>query len=187
MNLKDFIFTIPNVLPADEYYELLDYCEETNDFIRTEKPCPEEEINTIRQNGKRYTIELHSGRIHDLVRKAFIYGLNESLPKYDYMLPNIFHTVSGYWLLKYDEGDYLTCHNDFDAEAGSLTMSFNINDDYDGGELVFWKNYSIPTQKNCVHVFPSCFLYPHEVTKVTKGSRYAAITWFGKEHGARSI
>ena len=188
MNLKDFIITIPNVLPADEYYELLDYCEETSDFQRQEKSPPHGEINTGDQYGMRYDIKLDSGRIHDLVRKAFIFGMNEAVPHYDYFLPpNFFHTTSGYWLLKYKEGDFLTCHNDFQAEAGSITMSFNINDDYEGGELAFWKDYAIPTQKNCVHVFPSSFLYPHEVYPITRGIRYSAITWFGYEQGSRNI
>ena len=62
MNLKDFIITVPNVLPADEYYELLDYCEETSDFQRQEKSPPHGEINTGDQYGMRYDIKLDSGR-----------------------------------------------------------------------------------------------------------------------------
>ena len=26
-------------------------------------------------------------------------------------------------------------------------------------------------------LFPSCFMYPHEVTEVTKGERYSFISW----------
>lgn len=188
MNLKDYIITIPNVLPADEYYEILDYCEGTTDFQRQEKSPPNGEVNTGDQYGKRFDIKLDFGRIHDLIRKSFLFGLKESLPHYDYLIPpNFYRVTSGYWLLKYIEGDFLSCHTDFQAESGSLTMSYCINDNYEGGELVFWKNYKIPNQKNCLHIFPSCFLYPHEVLPITKGIRYSAITWFGHERAARDI
>jgi len=180
LNLKDFIITIPNVLPADEYFEILDHCEQTSDFTRKEKHNNDE--NTLNQNGSRYDIELTPGRIYDLIRKAFLFGLDEVYPYYDYLIPKEFyHYCSGYWLLKYIEGDYLSCHNDFDAESGSLTMSYLINDDYEGGELQFWKEYKIPNQKNSLHIFPSCLLYPHEVLPITNGIRYSAITWFGAQ------
>lgn len=195
-NLKDYIISIPNVLPADEYYELLDYCEETDDFQRQSVVPPNGlrpgKVNkygedTFHQRGERFDIKLENGRIHDLVRKAFLFGLNESLKQYDYLIPKMYNFVSGYWLLKYSEGDFLTMHTDFQAEAGSITMSYNINDNYEGGELMFWGDYIIPNQKNTIHAFPSCFLYPHEVIPIKKGDRYSAITWFGYETGDRSI
>ena len=49
-----------------------------------------------------------------------------------------------------------------------VTVSYTINDDYEGGEVVFWKNHTINKQANSVHVYPSNFLYPHEVNPVTK-------------------
>lgn len=186
MNLKDFIFTLDNVLSADEYYEILDYCEETNDFNRSEVSY--NTVDTLRQRGSRYDINLNQGRIHDLIRKSFLYGLNKILPKYSYFLPpDIYKKVSGYWLLKYGEGDFLSMHNDFQADAGSLTMTYNINDNYEGGDLVFWENYAVETKKNTLHIFPSCFLYPHEITPIIKGIRYSAITWFGYGKGSRDI
>jgi hypothetical protein len=195
-SLKDYILTIPNVLPADEYYEVLDYCEQTNDFQRQSVVPPNGlrpgKVNkygedTFHQRGERFDIKLHDGRIHDLIRKSFIFGLNESLKQYDYLIPKMYNLVSGYWLLKYSEGDFLTMHTDFQAEAGSITMTYNINENYKGGELVFWDEYVLPNQKNTIHAFPSCFLYPHEIKPIQQGNRYAAITWFGYETGDRPI
>ena len=152
----------------------------TSDFQRQEKSPPHGEINTGDQYGMRYDIKLDEGRIHDLVRKAFIFGMNEAVPQYDYFLPpNFFHTTSGYWLLKYQEGDFLTCHNDFQAEAGSITMSFNINDDYEGGEFSFFnRELKFKPKRGSVLMFPSNFMYPHEIIPVTQGVRYSIITWF---------
>ena len=41
----------------------------------------------------------------------------------------------------------------------------------------------INKQANSVHVYPSNFLYPHEVNPVTKGERYSIIVWFAYQKG----
>lgn len=192
-DLRDYIITIPNILPADEYYELLDFCELTSDFQRQTTMPPnglrpgrvsKYGEDTFHPIGERFDIKLEDGRYYDLVKKAFTFGLSKSLNYYDYLIPKVYTTVSGFWLLKYCEGDFLSMHSDFQAESGSITMTYNINDNYEGGELVFWDEYAIPNEKNTIHAFPSCFLYPHEIKPVTKGTRYAAITWFGYERGS---
>ena len=33
-------------------------------------------------------------------------------------------------------------------------------------------------KKGSVLMFPSNFMYPHEILEVTKGTRYSIITWF---------
>ena len=35
----------------------------------------------------------------------------------------------------------------------------------------------IDTKKGDLVIFPSSFLYPHEICKVTKGSRYSYVSW----------
>ena len=51
-----------------------------------------------------------------------------------------------------------------------------LNDDYDGGELMFYdKKYEL--KKGKIIIFPSTFLYPHKVTKITKGERYSFVVW----------
>jgi hypothetical protein len=182
MNLKNYIVTISNILPKEEYEELIYYCKTTDDFIRSSVKSDIE--STAHQNGSRCSVNLsHThNRIRDLLCKSFFEALDKSKNVYGYLLPDNYYTkVSGYSLLKYEKDDYLSKHSDFDAESGSLTMSYNINDDYVGGELAFWGDYIIPTEKNSMHVFPSCFLYPHEIKPVIEGNRYSAITWFGYE------
>ena len=61
-------------------------------------------------------------------------------------------------------------------------MYFFLNDDYEGGKLLFKfpgeiLEYKINKQKNSVLVWPSNFLYPHSVTPVTKGERYSVVSW----------
>ncbi|MBM4058547.1 MAG: 2OG-Fe(II) oxygenase [Planctomycetes bacterium] len=70
-------------------------------------------------------------------------------------------------------------HTLFDGEAKGipvLTILMNLNDGYEGGGLVVCdREYAM--KKGDVILFPSCFLYPHEVLEVTAGMRFSAVSW----------
>ena len=51
-----------------------------------------------------------------------------------------------------------------------------LSDDYEGGEFVVAEKIYSP-QKGAGIIFPSNFLYPHEVKPVIKGTRWSALTW----------
>jgi len=60
----------------------------------------------------------------------------------------------------------------------ALSCSILLNNDFEGGELGFWDNtFKIKPTKGSVVVFPSNFMYPHQVSKITKGTRYVIVTW----------
>ena len=57
-----------------------------------------------------------------------------------------------------------------------------LNNDYQGGRLVFNNpnfndEYKIETKPGRLIVWPSNFLFPHMVEKVTKGTRYSIVGW----------
>ncbi|MGB0910195.1 MAG: 2OG-Fe(II) oxygenase [Nitrospirales bacterium] len=52
-----------------------------------------------------------------------------------------------------------------------------INDGYEGGEFVFSSKHVVPLKSGDILVFPSNFMYPHEVKEVTKGERYTFVAW----------
>lgn len=58
-----------------------------------------------------------------------------------------------------------------------LSMIGVLNDDYEGGDLVFFEDHEIKTQVGDIIIFPSCFLYPHSIKEITKGSRYSFVSW----------
>ena len=86
---------------------------------------------------------------------------------------------------KYSEGDSIKPHHDhihdiFDGHLRGIPVTSIIgvlNDDYEGGELTFWNEHKVELKKGEVAAFPSVFLYPHEVTPVTKGTRYSWVAW----------
>jgi predicted 2-oxoglutarate/Fe(II)-dependent dioxygenase YbiX len=87
---------------------------------------------------------------------------------------------SGYELLKYPEGCFYIQHTDsFKARPRAVSCSFILNDDFEGGEFAFFdRELKYKLEKGDALLFPSNFMYPHEVMPVTKGTRYSIITWF---------
>jgi len=86
---------------------------------------------------------------------------------------------TGYELLRYREGQFYVQHTDhFKENPRVVSCSICLNDDYEGGEFAFFdRNKVIKPKKGSAIMFPSSFMFPHEVMPVIKGNRYAIITW----------
>ena len=73
-------------------------------------------------------------------------------------------------------------HSDFAAGPDrtdtntKLTSVVFLNDDYKGGEFIVADKWYYPTRGSAI-VFPSNFMFPHEVKKVTKGIRWSVLAW----------
>jgi len=88
-------------------------------------------------------------------------------------------------LLRYDANEYEAgyhFHKDFGLTCSErhLSISICLNNEYEGGEFVFKlpsEHYVVPQNVGDAIVFPSNFMFPHQVNKVTKGTRYALIGW----------
>lgn len=88
-------------------------------------------------------------------------------------------------LLKYETNDYpvgYNFHEDFGDKAMErhLSISICLNNEYEGGEFVFDlpnEKIKIPQNIGDAVIFPSNFMFPHQVNKITKGTRYALIGW----------
>jgi|TARA_R100001460_G_scaffold57457_1_gene97174 Rps23 Pro-64 3,4-dihydroxylase Tpa1-like proline 4-hydroxylase len=86
-------------------------------------------------------------------------------------------------LLKYSVGGKYNAHTDHGTySARHLSIIMNLNDDYEGGELVFTdqkfneiKKYKLG--KGSIIFFPSNFMYPHSIQPITKGKRYSIVSW----------
>jgi len=87
---------------------------------------------------------------------------------------------SGYELLRYKEGQFYTQHTDsFKSRPRAVSCSFILNDDYEGGEFAFFdREVTYKLKKGSCIMFPSNFMYPHEIMPVTSGTRYSIVTWF---------
>jgi len=99
-----------------------------------------------------------------------------------------FSGIQGRTLVRYNKYEVGTCmhrHMDnittiFDGERKGtpmLSVLGLLNDDFEGGEFVILEDQVIPFKTGDIIIFPSNFLYPHEVLHVTKGTRYSFISW----------
>jgi len=92
---------------------------------------------------------------------------------------------SGLKFMRYSPNQTMKNHCDhihslFDGERKGvpiLSIIGVLNDDYEGGELIMFEDKKIDTKAGDLLIFPSNFLYPHQIAPVTKGARYSYVSW----------
>ena len=86
-------------------------------------------------------------------------------------------------LLKYSVGGKYEVHVDqCTTVPRHISIIMNLNDEYEGGELIFTNQQSkeikkLNLEKGSVVFFPSNFMYPHSILPITKGTRYSIVSW----------
>jgi predicted 2-oxoglutarate/Fe(II)-dependent dioxygenase YbiX len=184
MKLSNYIQVFENIIPLDLCDRIIEEYESTKIWrsasikdgsvdkkIRSVNTIPISCDDVISQNtNSRKEIDTY------LFRSAAV-----AVGRYTEMFPaSRIEEDSGYELLRYGEGDFYIQHTDsFKGASRSVSCSFLLNDEYEGGDFGFFdKELKIKVPKGCALMFPSNFMYPHEVLPVTKGTRYSIITWF---------
>lgn len=84
------------------------------------------------------------------------------------------------YLTKYEKNGGLPRHYDQEnASSRVLSSVLYLNDDYSGGELWFSElDITIKPSAGSIVMFPSSFIYVHEVKPIINGSRYAMPHWY---------
>ena len=85
---------------------------------------------------------------------------------------------------KYEVGTMMREHYDhihsiFDGKLKGVplvSIVANLNEDYGGAEF-YCRGKIIPLTTGDILLFPSNFMFPHEVTECTKGTRYSFVSW----------
>ena len=70
-------------------------------------------------------------------------------------------------------------HSIFDGQRKGvpiLSIVANLNEDYEGSEF-YCRGEKIELKAGDILLFPSNFMYPHEVKETTKGTRYSFVSW----------
>ena len=86
-------------------------------------------------------------------------------------------------LLKYNIGGKYEVHTDhFATNPRHLSIIINLNDNYEGGDLIFTDQKEkeikkLKLSKGSIVFFPSNFMYPHMISPITKGTRYSIVAW----------
>jgi len=183
-NINDYIVVIKNALTYPLCDAILDEFKNSDEWVDT--VVGRGDLNKkIRNCETIYTSYPHIIQNNKKVRlkidKYLMVSANECINKYNAKFPHCkIEEDSGYELLKYPEGCFYIQHTDsFKARPRAVSCSFILNDDFEGGEFAFFdRELKYKLEKGDAIMFPSNFMYPHEIMPVTKGTRYSIITWF---------
>lgn len=96
----------------------------------------------------------------------------------------LINNLSSFRLNRYRSNTYMREHFDhiyslFDGEKKGipvLSILILLNDDFEGGQFKI-NNEDQNIKKGELIIFPSCFLFPHKVELITKGTRYSLVAW----------
>lgn len=183
-SLKKFIVVLEDVVPSKvcdrvikEYKNAKDWEQagigvgDTDRRVRNTDVIPISKPDVIVKNQKQ------RAEIDSLIFQS----ASTSIRYYNSLYPNVsIQEDSGYDLLRYSTGQYYVEHVDsFKTHPRAVSCSFALNDNFEGGEFAFFgRRFKYNLKKGSAIMFPSNFMYPHEVMPVTKGTRYSIITWF---------
>ena len=107
--------------------------------------------------------------------------LNQCSKDFSFFTTGLTMEDTGYTHLLYkgsEKGEYRTHVDHFDLSPRVLSISFILNEDYEGGDFSFFNDeYLVKKKMGSACVFPSNFCFPHRITPVTNGDRHSIITW----------
>ena len=179
--MKEYILEVKKIIPQTFCKKIISYFDNNyqdagtvgtgvNKNIRN---CLTRSLLDTRSLGEKFCLNAIQEKIFDCVKHY--------QKKYDVGIEKI----SQLDLLRYDANEHTAgynFHKDFGHTCSErhLSISVCLNNEYEGGEFVFdipGGNYTVPQNVGDAVIFPSNFMFPHQVNKVTKGTRYALIGW----------
>ena len=185
-SLENYIVKFDNVMPERILVYFLKYIKQLNEFeeakiVSQNGACVNHNIRKVTSKSLHsYTKSLTDIHWANFLKFIFIRFIKDYQKIFD---SDIDFNIINIDLLKYEVGGHYKFHVD-DCKANHRTFSciLLVNDDYEGGELLFKNIFTkkiikIDSIKNRLIIWPSNFLYPHRVTPVTKGERFSVVSW----------
>jgi predicted 2-oxoglutarate/Fe(II)-dependent dioxygenase YbiX len=181
--LKDFILVIEDSLSKETCSELLRvYHNRAIDWVpaRTGGDLINPDVRNCSTIGLSLPCVMNNPtrqRLHEDIRQS----AGKVLKTYQKYYPDLHaQQDTGYDLLRYTKGGFYHQHTDsFTEILRSLSCSWALNDNYEGGEWGFFDGQlKLKVKAGSAVLFPSNFMYPHEICEVKKGTRYSIVTWF---------
>ena len=183
-NLKGYIIVLEDILPHSVCDKILEEYAETDEWVQTvvgggQVRLDVRSAQTIQMSAD-FVLNKNLELRKELDADVFS-GVSKAIQAYNTKFEHCrIEEDSGYELLRYETGQFYTQHTDsFKARPRAVSCSLALNDDYEGGEFGFFgRELVIKAPKGGAVLFPSNFMYPHEILPVTNGARYSIITWF---------
>jgi len=184
-NVNDYIF-VTNAIPAEVCESLIDECNKKewkkhtwNDYaVGTFGSEPTKELDVMhctKEQQDKITPYLAKA-LEDYQEKYSTSGQKTSPPWLSKFSPIRFN--------KYPIGTMMRQHYDhihslFDGKMKGvpiISIVAQLNEDYEGAEF-YCRGKEIKLKTGDILLFPSNFMYPHEVKETKKGVRYSFVSW----------
>lgn len=182
------LFMFENYLDSDAVSDLVEYANQCDGdplmVIDKDKSTPNNIVRTLDKARitERVLLGDRQSELVDLVKTSFLDLTKKCIgqPLEWFEKPD---------LMRYREGGHYVRHADsqnYDPETNTwnkvvdrdLGMLIYLNDDFEGGELSFYKlNYQIRPRAGAAVLFPSDQRFLHQAETVKKGVRYAVVSW----------
>jgi len=157
-----------------------------NDLVDSSVTDPKNPVNKNVRNCTTRSILSPKTFGETILTNYIKYKLMGCLKKYSETLFAEVTEFSQLDILCYESNEYKAGY-DFHVDHGksvskrTLSISVCLNNNYKGGEFVFQRhdgNHLIyPQNVGDVIIFPSNFIFPHQVNKIKSGTRFALVGW----------
>lgn len=188
-DLHSYVVTFDNVMPKNVLKTFTKYCKQLeyeDASIIIDKNNKLAVNPTIRKTLTYNLMDLQTNSLTKVHWSNFL-SFNLKIFINDYFnlvkLNNNTREIIDIQILKYGKGGHYKFHSDSSASIHRvLSCIFFINDDYEGGNLMFrypFKKDIVKVEKksNRLIIFPSNFLYEHSVEPVISGERFSVVSW----------
>jgi len=183
--ILDYV-TVENVIPKE-------FCESTMDHINKNQ-WQKHTWTSAGPNTKRYSEEKKELDVQSITRDMqskiapfMVQAATTYTEKFAFQggkTSQFIHKFTPARFNRYEVGTVMRKHFDhihsiFDGQLkGIPILSFvgALNDEYEGGKMLV-RDVEFSLKQGDIIIMPSCFMFPHEITEVTKGTRYSFVSW----------
>ena len=183
-NLKDYIKCYKNFIPKK-------LCQQTINSLNKKEHKEDFREHTFYNHHIRYEKELSVSWVEipekQILQDKIWFAIERYILK-DFKHFDWFFGWQGYCEIRFNKYVVDTnmkkhcdhIHSVFDGKIKGvpiLSVVGVLNNNYEGGDFIMFEDTKINLPAGSIFIFPSNFLYPHEVSSITKGTRYSFVTW----------
>ena len=190
MEIKNFVKIYDDVIPLTCVSSIIRFAKNSDEFQKAKVGGGNNEQSKIDFNIRKtwtYRLSNLDNKLTNVHWFNFLMNsFNLHIKKYTTDLKILhlsYQEINDISILKYEDNGFYTWHTDhFAAAPRTLSCILLLNNDYEGGNLCFRnpdgsEEWEIEVKANRMIIWPSCFMYPHTVKRVTKGTRYSVVAW----------
>ena len=178
--ISDYIFFYPDVMDKKTCEWIINRYDTTAKWKESTFSTAYNNTGTSKVSMEEYWIRSQAPYYKD-IKKSFEYCVNDYISVHDKIK---IQEYTDFRINRYGEGGFMkqhidSIHHSHGQKQGypHITSLLFLNDDFDGGEFVLCGDKYIEKIQGSAVVFPSSFMFPHEVKEVTEGKRFSIMTW----------